>query len=645
MAAKLQKPILYLAWRLVERLEARRGKLPLDGTGHRDMILRIAAGLQTNQISARGALPVEPDLESLALASRLVREEVRFTSGRELEPKGILPEALDCRLGVPEVVRISKQSTGVPRSYPAGCRELINYLDGRPGLVQELLEGATVVREEPTEIAPMVAVRHSTSMDKLELLEEILQVLRPAQLVTEAADRSGRFPEDCLAIIRVDIGPTLRLDADGLYPDPTLVLALASALFEAGIGRVLLGSDGGFHRFGLTETEPARILAHLGYVDPGLTPVARLDPAAPPPARVLCNGAEREVPVIDLGSDAGRKTWTEADLRVLVTSPRVHGADRLALTLHGLVDYRKNPALPKAARRSAIRSAQMVPVHLAMLEATTGSDGTGGEVSCPISRVLATLIAGTDPLTVDAVAAQLFGVDPFDCPMIERGTRKLGIRSFHLDGKVKRLPGWRNRVLAPALTTQRAPLRQSLASVPARPPDAPFPAVFGPLGPRLLSSLTLRPFWAGSLRPACLLARGTRRKLTALAREREGRTRLSASDEVFLDLISELPRRDISALLDFLRRERETVEAGQGDPRRLGHRLRVGDATLELRSYTARPVIAATEILRGVTFGRWDLQSVIEDLRGWEEIHSLPKSGKLLVNRLNPPRKKADEQA
>ena len=32
----------------------------------------------------------------------------------------------------------------------------------------------------------------------------------------------------------------------------------------------------------------------------------------------------------DLGSDAGRKTWTEADLRVLVTSPRVHGADRLA---------------------------------------------------------------------------------------------------------------------------------------------------------------------------------------------------------------------------------------------------------------------------------------------------------------------------
>ena len=354
MATQLQKPTLYLAWRLVERLEARRGTLPLDTTGRRDMTLRLAAGLQANQIAALGALPVEPDLESLALASRLVRDEVRFTSGRELEPKGILPEAMDCRLRVPEVVRGSRPAAGTPSSYPASCKELMRYIGERPGLVQELLDGAATVREEPTEIAPMVAVRHSTTIDKLELLAEILEVLRPRQLVREAADRSGRFPEDCMAILRVDVGPSLRLEADGLYPDPTLVLALAAALFEAGIGRVLLGTDGGVHRYGLTATEPARILAHLGYVDPGLTPVARIDPASPPPARVISNGAEREIPVIDLGSDAGRKTWTEADLRVLIASPRVHGADRLALTLHGLIDQRKTPALPKAAHRSAI---------------------------------------------------------------------------------------------------------------------------------------------------------------------------------------------------------------------------------------------------------------------------------------------------
>ena len=237
---------------------------------------------------------------------------------------------------------------------------------------------------------------------------------------------------------------------------------------------------------------------------------------------------------------------------------------------------------------------------------------------------------------------RLLGIEPFSCPMNIAALERLGLAPFHVKGRPRPLEGWSNKRFAPTLTTPGAWSRKLLFAVPeGANRDAPSAAMEPSFRAKVARLLLLRPLWAGSVRPSRIVVKNFERKLLEkeLAK-RSSRARLSTTDEAFFELVSELPRRDVGQLLTFLKSESETIEAGTGDPRRLGNALRLGDALLEFHSFTARPVIAATEIVRGVVFGRWGYQDVMEDLRVWEEIHSLSAGTKLSINRLNPPRRR-----
>ncbi|NOZ87898.1 MAG: hypothetical protein GXP49_16880 [Deltaproteobacteria bacterium] len=621
MTAQISKKNLILAGRLLKEAENLRGDLNLGIGGKQDAALRLAAGLAANRITS-GNIPVDPELRAVWTASRLLAEELNFSAGMELNDTNLLPEVTRCCM--PDMISYLPVPSGPLASLRKALRK-------RPGLAADLLGQASRLKSVESGKTKVVTAT-SKGKDKIELISQVLERLPLESMVQAASDRSGKFKEDCLAVIRVYTGPAQLPVDDGLYPDPTLVLKIISSLLEAGIGRVIIGTDGGEAGAVPSCSEPARLFARLGFLDEGLNPIEDINPASPPPAKVLVAGEERDIPIIDLGSDGGRHTWSSADLRVLVASPRVHGADRLALTLHGLVDHKRSKGDPSLARETAVELAASHPVHMAVLEATTGSDGPGGEYSCPRSKLLRTIVASSNPLAVDILSAQILGVNPFKSKMIDLAVKELGLTPYFVDGEVYRIEQWRNKRLAPLLTTRHGITRKILFDVPK---------TGGNPGKRALDIVLLRPFWAGGARPAAISARLIETKLLKKELEKKGpRAKLSNSDPAFFLLARELPRRDIGLLLSFLKSESETIEAGTGNPRRLGHILRLGDGMLQMRSFSARPVIAATEIVRGVAYGRWNFQTVLEDLRVWEEIHSLSLGTRLSINRFNAPRRR-----
>jgi uncharacterized protein (DUF362 family) len=87
----------------------------------------------------------------------------------------------------------------------------------------------------------------------------------------------------------------------------------------------------------------------------------------------------------------------------------IHNPDRHSPPWH-TIDPAMFSHIPRSLNLSLARLAQVLPIHLAVIDGVVGMEGNGPVKGTPVKSGVA--LAGTDALAVDLVGAELMGFDP-----------------------------------------------------------------------------------------------------------------------------------------------------------------------------------------------------------------------------------------
>lgn len=87
----------------------------------------------------------------------------------------------------------------------------------------------------------------------------------------------------------------------------------------------------------------------------------------------------------------------------------IHNPDRHSPPWH-TIDPAMFSHLPRPLNLSLVRLAQVLPIHLAVIDGVVGMEGNGPVKGTAVNSGVA--LAGTDALAVDLVGAELMGFDP-----------------------------------------------------------------------------------------------------------------------------------------------------------------------------------------------------------------------------------------
>lgn len=196
----------------------------------------------------------------------------------------------------------------------------------------------------------------------------------------------------------------------GIVTDPRLVRALVEILLPRA-GQIIIAEGSSINR-----SETGKMFEHYGYPQ-----IVQLDPA--------------KISLLDLNQDESRKkvvpagkrmssrqiplTLEEADVIISMPVMKIHFAALVSLSLKNLQGA--VPPLEKYMShffglwQSLININQMVKPDLIIIDGLCGQEGFGPISGTP--RQMDVLIAGTNPVAVDAVATRVMGLDPAQVPV------------------------------------------------------------------------------------------------------------------------------------------------------------------------------------------------------------------------------------
>ena len=287
--------------------------------------------------------------------------------------------------------------------------------------------------------------------------------------------------ESVCAIVS-DLNPNVALEEALLRSNVWSQLTALTGARDPGDLRVFVLPDLNlFERDGSTGTQPA-LVEHLVdlLADHGYTSVT-IGSGPDGAARILDNRdilviadltgyryvTERDNPydVVDLSEDLVdapfspasalhgtrlAEPWVNADIRISFAKNKTHAEHGFALTVHNLLG-----ALPLRDRAYHYRSRlkpwdtcvdllQATPVHVAIVDAIVSNHGSWGDRT-PRPIRTDTIIAGTDALLVDFVAASKMNTDPFASPVNAKALRDLGLPpKYKMIGDLSPFEGWEN---------------------------------------------------------------------------------------------------------------------------------------------------------------------------------------------------------
>jgi len=142
--------------------------------------------------------------------------------------------------------------------------------------------------------------------------------------------------------------------------------------------------------------------------------------------------------------------WVNADIRISFAKNKTHAEHGFALCVHNLLG-----ALPLHDRAYHYRARlkpwdtcvdllRATPVHVAIVDAVVSNHGGLGDRS-PRPLRTDTVIAGTDAILVDFVAAAKMRTDPYASPVNAKALHDIGLpRSYQMVGDLTPYDGWEN---------------------------------------------------------------------------------------------------------------------------------------------------------------------------------------------------------
>jgi uncharacterized protein (DUF362 family) len=157
------------------------------------------------------------------------------------------------------------------------------------------------------------------------------------------------------------------------------------------------------------------------------------------------------------------RDWRDADVRIVFSKNRTDESSGYALCLDTLIDVlpltdkdlhyrqRRHPGDVAAALLAA------APVQFCLIDAIVSAHGPGGR-RAPVAIHTDTIIAATDLVLADYVAALKMGIDPAVSPLFARAQRGHPLPGrYVVAGSLGCYPDWRN---VPSLSLQAARMRQ-----------------------------------------------------------------------------------------------------------------------------------------------------------------------------------------
>jgi uncharacterized protein (DUF362 family) len=179
------------------------------------------------------------------------------------------------------------------------------------------------------------------------------------------------------------------------------------------------------------------------------------------------------------------ESWVNADIRISFAKNKTHAEHGFALCVHNLL-----AALPLRDRAyhyrarlkpwdSCVDLLRATPVHVAIVDAIVSNHGSLGDRS-PRPLRTDTIIAGTNPILVDFVAAAKMNTDPYTSPINAKALHEIGLpERYKMRGDLTPYEGWENVHPMQASALQRVDESPSLAthllSATVRPDRELFP--------------------------------------------------------------------------------------------------------------------------------------------------------------------------
>jgi uncharacterized protein (DUF362 family) len=144
------------------------------------------------------------------------------------------------------------------------------------------------------------------------------------------------------------------------------------------------------------------------------------------------------------------EAWVDADVRISFAKNKTHAEHGFALTVHNLLAVLplRDRAYHYRARLkpwdTCVDLLRAMPVHVAIVDAVVSNHGSMGD-RAPRPLRTDTVIAGTDPVLVDFVAAAKMGTDPYASPVNAKALRDVGLPArYRILGDLAPYEGWEN---------------------------------------------------------------------------------------------------------------------------------------------------------------------------------------------------------
>ena len=194
------------------------------------------------------------------------------------------------------------------------------------------------------------------------------------------------------------------LAEDGVTTDPRVVAAMAQLCKEAGAGHVVVGdSSGGDLKTGrVMEVTGVKRLA----LDAGADEVVAFEDVPQETVEVEVDVAVHRLKV--------PKVMLDAQCVINLPKAKTHFEDLISCCLKnwvGIVCQKERPAIMVEGflQKSMAALHQRVPAHLNVVDGLWAGEGTGPATNDPVW--LGCVVAGADPVAVDATVARLMGLD------------------------------------------------------------------------------------------------------------------------------------------------------------------------------------------------------------------------------------------
>ncbi|HEY6136152.1 MAG TPA: DUF362 domain-containing protein [Thermoanaerobaculia bacterium] len=317
-----------------------------------------------------------------------------------------------------------------------------------------------------------VAIASDRSLDKSGLLVEAVEGAGLWEILARRCSETGRAAAALSIVIKPDFTLFHRLSPTAT--DPELVERLIDEFHDRGFHSAVLANTVDSFVFWLANRDVLSLADLAGYrfVTPKERAYDVLDLADDLVGVEVPPGSVLEGALIS-------RVWRDADVRIAFGANKTDEEDLFAVNLQNLVavlplrdkfyHYRQRLDLADVATELV----STYPVHFAIVDAVISNHGSAGTRALgPIETH--TVIAGTDLLLTETVAAKKMGVDPAASRVLAAALERIGLpqRSVII-GDMTPYPRWRNvhpfvsasvrrRNLWPEASWMLAPLLQSV---------------------------------------------------------------------------------------------------------------------------------------------------------------------------------------